>query len=129
MKKIFLHLLLFLCGIVNAQNLIIKETLFSQPETQINNGYFKNGFNVVLKNQLLSAQGHVIEISNSCDSVRLLDSFYYTYKVGFIFYEKNSNLFYERVIEDKTNNDSEHNNSNSRIHPSKNIHKIDEAII
>lgn len=86
---------------INAQNFIIKEALFNQPNSSIVSSYFKNGMNVVLKNQ--NTTGQIIEISNQCDSVKLLDSFNYTKAMGFVFYEKNANIFYERIVENKTN--------------------------
>lgn len=102
MKKILLAIFTLASCFANAQNFFSKEILFNQPNSIIVNGYFKNGFNVVLKVNTFLGQGQVISISNLPDSTKLLDSFEYSQAIGFVFYEKNTNLFYERIIEDKS---------------------------
>lgn len=102
MKKIFLAIFTLAFCFTNAQNFFSKEILFNQPNSTIVNGYFKNGYNVVLKVNTFLGQGQVISLSNLPDSTKLLDSFEYSQSIGFVFYEKNTNLFYERIIEDKS---------------------------
>ncbi len=102
MKKILLAIFTLASCFANAQNFFSKEILFNQQNSTIVNGYFKNGYNVVLKVNTFLGQGQVISISNLPDSTKLLDSFEYSQALGFVFYEKNTNLFYERIIEDKS---------------------------
>ncbi len=103
MKKILTLLFIVLYGVINAQNFFSKEILFNQPNSSIVNGYFKNGFNVVLKSNTALEQGQVISLSSIPDSIKLLDSFEFNISMGFVFFEKNSNIFYERIVENKNN--------------------------